>query len=144
MDTRYGVNFESLYAGGDNYTYTNCGSGACTTFNALSSNPPVSIANYTVAAGNVHYPPGATHGYDYYPAATVLSSIESFGEAAETAVPVNYHLWDFINNDPTVDDDCGGHWLTLWYQNMPGLGNTTVDPSRAGQPILNWWPFMYY
>ena len=144
MDTRYGVNFQSLYAGGDKYTYTNCGSGACTTLNAPSANPAASILNYTVAAGNVHYPPGAAQGYDTYPAATVLSSIETFGEAAETAVPVNYQLWDFINLDPAVDDDCGGRWLTFWYQNMPGLGNAAVDSSRSGQPMLNWWPFMYY
>jgi len=144
MDTKYGVNFQSLYAGGDNYVYSNCGSGACTTLGAPAAQPAATILNYVVAGGNVHYPPGATHGYDYYPAATVLSSIESFGDAAETAVPVNYHVWDFINNDATVDDDCGGHWLTFWYQNMPGLGNATVDPSRAGQPMLNWWVFMYY
>ncbi len=144
MNTRYGVNFQSLYVGGDNYTYTNCGGAACTTFNAPSATPPASISNYTVAAGNVHYPPGAAKNSDYYPASTVLSSIETFGEAAETAVPMNYHLWDFINQNPAVDDSCGGHWLTFWYQNMPGLGNTTVAPGGQGQPILNWWPFMYY
>jgi plastocyanin len=144
LETTYGVNFQSLYAGGDNYTYTNCGSGACTTLNAPSATPPATIKNYKVAAGNVHYPPGAAHGYDYYPTSTVLSSIETFGEASELAVPVSYHLWDFINQDPTVDDDCGGHFLTFWYQNMPGLNNATTDPSRAGQPMLNWWPFMYY
>jgi len=143
MDTRFGVDFQSLYAGGDNYTYTNCGSGACTTLNAPSANPPATIQNYTAVAGNVHYPPGAAQGYDYYPVATVLSSIETFGEAAETAVPVSYHLWDFINTDPAVDDDCGGHFLTFWYQNMPGNGNTAVNPAD-GQPMLNWWPFVYY
>ena len=144
MDTRYGVNFSSLYAGGDKFVYSNCGSGACTTLGAPSASPAATILNYVVAGGNVHYPPGATHGGDTYPAATVLSSIESFGDAGEAAVPVSTHLWDFINLDPAVDDDCGGHWLTFWYQNMPGLGNATVDPSRAGQPMLNWWPFMYY
>ena len=144
MNTRYGVGFQSLYAGGDNYVYSNCASGACTTLGAPKANPAATILNYVVAGGNVHYPPGAAHGLDDYPAATVLSSIESFGDAGEAAVPVSYHLWDFINNDPAVDDDCGGHWLTFWYQNMPGLGNATVDPSRAGQPLLNWWVFMYY
>ncbi len=144
MDTRYGVSFPSLYAGGDNYVYSNCGSGACTTLAAPSASPAATILNYVVAGGNVHYPPGATHGGDTYPAATVLSSIESFGDAAEAAVPASFHLWDFINQDPAVNDDCGGHWLTFWYQNMPGLGNATVDPSRSGQPMLNWWPFMYY
>ena len=144
MNTRYGVNFSSLYTGGDKYVYSNCSSGACTTLGAPSASPAATILNYAVAGGNVHYPPGATHGSDYYPAATVLSSIESFGDAAESAVPVGYRLWDFINQNPAVDDDCGGHWLTFWYQNMPGLENTTVDPSRSGQPMLNWWPFMYY
>ncbi|HEY1203459.1 MAG: immunoglobulin domain-containing protein [Bryobacteraceae bacterium] len=144
MNTQYGVSFPSLYAGGDSYTYTNCVSGVCTTLKALSSKPPVSVPNYKVVAGNVDYPPGAAKARDYYPLSTVLSSIETFGEAAQTAVPVNYHLWDFINQNPAVDDSCGGHWLTFWYQNMPGLNNTTVNPSNSGQPILNWWPFMYY
>jgi plastocyanin len=144
MDTAYGVSFQSLYTGGDNYTYSNCASGACTGLNAPAATPPASILNYVVAAGNVHYPPGATQGLDYTPAATVLSSIESFGDAAETAVPVSYHLWDFISQNPAVDGDCGGDFLTFWYQNMPGLGNATTDPSRSGQPMLNWWPFMYY
>jgi hypothetical protein len=144
MNTQYGVAFPSLYAGGDNYIYSNCGSGACTTLNAPSASPAATILNYALAGGNVQYPPGAAHGGDTYPAATVLSSIESFGDAAEAAVPVSYHLWDFLNLDAAVDDDCGGRWLTFWYQNMPGLGNATVDPSRSGQPMLNWWPFMYY
>ena len=142
MKTRYGVNFSSLCAGGDNYIYSNCGSGACTTLGAPSASPAAILLNYAVAGGNVHYPPGASHAGD--PAATVLSSIESFGDASEAAVPVSFHLWDFINQDSAGDDDCGGRWLTFWYQNMPGLGNATVDPSRSGQPMMNWWPFMYY
>jgi hypothetical protein len=144
LDTTYGVNFQSLYAAGNNYTYSNCGNGGCTTLGAPSATPPATISNYRVAAGNVHYPPGAARGSDYYPAATVPSSVETFGDAGEVAVPVNYHLWDFINLDPAVDDDCGGHFLTFWYQNMPGLDNATTDPGNSGQPMLNWWPFMYY
>jgi hypothetical protein len=139
MDTKYGVSFNSLYAGGNSYTYTTCGNnGARTTLNAPLANTPASINNYTAVAGNCHYPPGASQGYDYYPSSTVMSSMETFGQVGETPVPFNFSHWAYVN----TDDDCGGRWLTFWYQNFPGLDNNAFDPQ--GNPMLNWWPFMYY
>ncbi len=144
MDTRYGVSFQSLYAGGDDYTYSNCTSGGCTTLHAPLNNPtPATIANYAPVAGNCHYPPGAAQGYDYYPATTVMSSMETFGMAGETSVAFNYHgRWD--TRYSIFDDDCGGRFLMFWYQNLPGLDNIAVAPGDPTHAMLNWWPFMYY
>ena len=38
--------------------------------------------------------------------------------------------------------DCMGPALVWWFQNVPGLDNAALDD--AGQPMLNWWPFIYY
>ncbi len=135
MQTRYGTSFDSLYAGGDDYSYADCGGGGCTTLVA----PSGAVPSYAPRCGNTHYPPGATHGYDYYPTAAVPSTCESFAIAADAAAtPSDSSRWAALG----VDDDCGGKFLTYWYQNMPGLGATGTDPS--GQPLRNWWPFMYY
>lgn len=135
MAARYGTPFDSLYAAGDGYSYTDCGSGACTTLVTSSG----SVPGYAPRCGNTHYPPGATQGYDYYPTAAVPSTCESFAsDAAAAPSPSDPSRWSAL----PVDDDCGGKFLTWWYQNMPGLGATGTDPS--GQPLRNWWPFMYY
>ena len=49
--------------------------------------------------------------------------------------------WGYITADPSIDGDCGGKFLTYWYQNMPGLGNEARD---GADPMKNWWPFMFY
>lgn len=38
--------------------------------------------------------------------------------------------------------DCTGPWLVYWRQNMPGLDNLARD--NSGQPMKNWWPFLFY
>jgi len=130
-----GAPFPSLYAGGDAYSYEGCGSGACTTL----VHPSGRIHGYEVACGNVHYPPGAARGYDYYPEATVLSRCETFMQPWERAVPLDGHPWSSLEG---VNDDCGGRFLTWWMQHMPGLDNLARTPE--GEPMKNWWPFMYY
>jgi hypothetical protein len=135
MQARYGTTFASLYAGGDDYSYGACVGGVCSTL----FTPSESVADYSPRCGNTHYPPGATHGYDYTPVASVPTTCESFAIDSEAApIPSDPSRWTAL----PVDDDCGGRFLTYWYQNMPGLGATALDPS--GAPLRNWWPFMYY
>ena len=38
--------------------------------------------------------------------------------------------------------DCTGPWQVWWYQNIPGLDNASRDD--AGNPMLSWWPFLFY
>lgn len=138
MDTRCGVSFDSLYAGGDDYGYTSCNSsGVCSSL----VHPQGTIANYRPVCGNTHYPPGATYGYDYMPADAVWSSCESYGKPNSQAEVFDSSNWDYLTHDSSIDADCGGKFLTYWYQNMPGLENDAMDGST---PMKNWWPFMYY
>jgi len=130
-----GTTFTSLYGGGDDYSYGGCADGVCTTL----VTPSGTVPGYAPRCGNTHYPPGATHGYDYAPVASVPTTCESFAlDLDAAAIPSDPSRWTSL----PVDDDCGGRFLTYWYQNMPGLGATGVD--RDGQPLRNWWPFMYY
>ena len=138
MDSRYGAPFGSLYAGGDDYSYSNCDSnGVCDSL----VHPGGSIPTYRPVCGNTHYPPGATYGYDYSPANAVRSSCERYGKQGGQAEVFDSSKWDYLSNDPNIDGDCGGKFLTYWYQNMPGLDNDAWDGST---PMKNWWPFMYY
>jgi hypothetical protein len=138
MDSRYDVAFSSLYAGGDDYSYTDCDpDGVCDTL----VHPQGTITPYRPNCGNTHYPPGATHGYDYGPVASVLSGCEGFGQPGAVAEPFSAALWSDITANPDLNGDCGGNFLMFWFQNMPGLGNEArVDEV----PMKNWWPFMYY
>ena len=145
LATRYGAPFDSLYAGGDDYAYGDCnGAGVCDSLSYPAGNgyPAGTISGYQPACGNVHYAPGAAHGYDYEPQATVRSFCESFQKPAEAATALSFHNWDYITQDPAIDGDCGGKFLVYWYQNMPGLDNDAFD--LDGAPMKNWWPFMYY
>ncbi len=138
-DARHGAPFSSLYAGGNDYSYEDCDrQGVCETLR----HPAGTISPYRTACGNVHYPPGAAEGYDYEPSDAVLSFCESFGQAAEAASPMSSEAWAHLTADPTIDGDCGGKFLTYWFQNMPGLGNRAFGAD--GRPAKNWWVFMYY
>jgi len=138
MDSRYGAPFDSLYAGGDDYSYSNCDSdGVCDSM----IHPDGTISTYRPVCGNTHYPPGATYGYDYMPVNSVRSSCESYGKQGGQAEVFNSGNWDYLTNNPNIDGDCGGKFLTYWCQNMPGLDNDAWD---GATPMKNWWPFMYY
>lgn len=135
MAQRYGAPIASLYAGDNDYSYTNCAASGCTTL----VSPSLTIDDYAPRCGNVHYPPGAAFGYDYYPTASVPSGCESYAtDRGATLAPSDPSRWQNL----PVDDDCGGRFLTWWYQNMPGLG--VRGTWGNGQLLLNWWPFMYY
>lgn len=144
MDTKYGIGWSSLYGQtGDVYLYASPnGLGAMTVLTAPNANPPVSISNYRPVGGNTHYPPGAAHGYDYLPVATVMSSMETFMKPGSVAVPFNTTKWAYLMNDTLISDDNGGKWLTYWCQNVPGYLNDSLDDD--GKPMKNWWVFWYY
>jgi hypothetical protein len=137
MRSRFGVSFDSLYAGGDSYTYSDCTRGVCT---SLGYGVGQSIASYHAGCGNAHYPPGAARGYDYAPTAGVMSYCEDFLVPGAPLKPAN-RRW---LNDPTYAsfEGAGAKFYLYWFQNHPGRGNQAID--AAGNPIKNWWPFMYY
>ena len=42
----------------------------------------------------------------------------------------------------SVAGDCMGKWIVYWRQAMPGLDNTCTDDN--GDPMPNWWVFLFY
>jgi hypothetical protein len=38
--------------------------------------------------------------------------------------------------------DCGAPWQVYWRQSMPGLDNLAIGAD--GEPMKNWWPFLFY
>ncbi len=41
-----------------------------------------------------------------------------------------------------IAGDCMGAWLVYWRQNMPNAHCPALDDE--GQPMKNWWPFLFY
>ena len=146
MDKRFGAPFKSLYEDDrpEKYTYADPKDGACTAllYPASGHFPAGRIQGYEPVAGNVHYPPGAAHGYDYHPKAAVYSRCETFMKPGEAAQPFSKENYAYLTSDPAIDKDGGGDFLVYWYQNMPGLQNEARDSS--GRAMRNWWVFMYY
>lgn len=127
---RYGAPFRSLYEAGDDYAYDGCSTGGCATLRAGKT----TISSYSTACGNVHYPPGAARGYDYYPRAAVPSTCEGFASGSRAPTRSDPNRWRKL----PVDDDCGGRFLTYWMQNMPNV------PPASGPPRHpNWLALMY-
>jgi len=90
--------------------------------------------------GNVHFPPNARSHYDYATTdVSVLTSCDSFGHAGGAKSIVNATIWAGYEQ---IYDDCGGGFLTWWYQNMPwhGSGSKNSDGSRMLSP----GPFLFY
>jgi hypothetical protein len=38
--------------------------------------------------------------------------------------------------------DCGGGWQIYWRQSIPGFDNQAF--AEDGEPMKNWWPFLFY
>jgi len=102
------------------------------------------IEPYIARGGSVHFPPGARHHYDLDSPCTVLSTIENYRlrngpDGQDLATEFNIRLIEAVGD---VAPDCMGKWMVFWRQCMPGLDNACVDDD--GQPMKNWWPFLFY
>jgi len=91
------------------------------------------------AGGNVHFMPNGRFDYDLEGQGPVLSTIETWRQPDQQAVP-----WtpEPLERYRDFAPDCMGRWVVYWRQNMPGLGNTALDDE--GRPMKNWWPFLFY
>lgn len=102
------------------------------------------LSPYVAAGGNVHFPPNARRHYDQANEIPVLSTIEDWrigsGEDGEDiAKPWTI---DCLKRYEQLAPDCMGKWLVYWRQNVPGLDNLSKDDE--GQPMKNWWVFLFY
>jgi hypothetical protein len=102
------------------------------------------IDPYDSVCGNVHFPPNARMHYDQSSPYTVMTTCEGFGlgggpNGNDVAQPFSIQVFDpYMELAP----DCMGAFLVYWRQNFPGLNNDAVDDQ--GEPMLNWWPYIFY
>lgn len=142
LNTRYGTPFESWYA---------CGAGTeCVTFTSESSVTydtgflQGAIPDYVPACGNVHFPPNGRRHYDLESPYTALSTCEHFrfGDGALGADQAVPFATSKFSDYSAIAGDCMGPWLVFWMQSIPGFANRSRD--LDGQPMLAWWPFLFY
>jgi len=97
------------------------------------------IDPYDPVCGNVHFAPNGRNHYDLQSPYTVRTSCEHFRDG--TGQMTDCNMADFASYE-SIASDCDGPFLVWWRQNMPGLDNNAKDDQ--GQPMLNWWPFLFY
>jgi hypothetical protein len=135
LDRRYKIPFESLYLKGEHpVDYP-----TPTTLRYRAGWRRHTVEPYVVAGGNVHFMPNGRFDYDLDGAGPVLSTIETWRQPGEQALPWTPEVLDRYR---ALAGDCMGRWVVYWRQNLPGLGNTALDDD--GRPIKNWWPYLFY
>ena len=143
FDKRYGVPFNELYRTdpgvADSITYP-----TKTSMVVKVKGKEHKIDPYVAIGGSVHFPPGARHHYDLDSPYTVKSTIENYRlrngpNGEDLALEFNK---DKFARFADVAPDCMGRWMVYWRQCLPGLDNRCVDD--AGQPMRNWWVFLFY
>lgn len=97
------------------------------------------IEDYDARCGNVHWPPNARHHYDLDGPDAVVSSCTHWRDGTGETEPYDGSQHDVYRD---FAPDCMGPFLVWWRQNIPGLHNTALDDD--GQPMRNWWPFLFY
>ena len=102
------------------------------------------LENYTALAGNVHFLPNGRYHYDSQNTQGVFSTIEDWRIGRGSGGRDKASLWSVerIQSYREQAPDCMGPWLIYWRQNFPGLDNRQKDDH--GQPMKNWWPFLFY
>lgn len=143
LDTKYGLPFPNLYALG-------CSTPPCVDF----PTPTKAVFDHggTIeerdpfdgVCGNVHFPPNGRSHYDYASDATVTSSCAGFGGNAlacgsDQPAEVTSDLWAAYD---AIHGDCGGGFLTWWYQSMPAHGSKQAFAD--GRAMKSVWPFLFY
>jgi hypothetical protein len=111
--------------------------------------PAFEIEGFGAGCGNVHFAPHSRFHYDYEgqsAGVTASASCEHYGLAdgeagADQTTLISYDTYRAYNQDPAYRD-CGGGWSIYMRQNFPGFANPARDVD--GQPMKNWWPFLYY
>jgi len=134
--------FQSLYGVGCDATAPNTCVEHPTPTSAIFHNSGNLISKDDVdfVCGNVHFPPNGRSHYDYENVEqSVLSSCTSFGQKIVARSTVNATLWQKYD---AQYGDCGGGFLTWWYQNMPWHGSHTRNAD--GSAMLSPGPFLFY
>jgi hypothetical protein len=97
------------------------------------------IDPYDPVCGNVHFAPNGRQHYDLDSPSRVRTSCAHFRDGS--GLTDVFTTADFAPYE-NIASDCDGPFLVWWRQNMPGLNNNAKDDQ--GNPMLNWWPFLFY
>jgi hypothetical protein len=142
LDSRFGLAWDSWYIcpiGVDCLSYPSPTSASYDIEGVTGTLDP-----YDPVCGNVHWPPNARHHYDLDSPFTVQSTCLGYrrgGGPGDADVPLPFTSNEF-RRYRRLAPDCMGEWLVWWRQNVPGPDNGLLDDD--GNPLLNWWPFVYY
>jgi hypothetical protein len=161
LDTKYNLPFSSWYAlSGSNppesvpnslcdyIKWTSPTSIAWTTtpFDKVCTvEPPRTTLNpYVPACGSVHFPPNARRHYDDFNTFVVNSTCQGWRrhegsggqDLARGFSNATFAQYNALAND------CEGGFNVWWRQNMPGYNSGIKD--NAGQPMLSWFPYLFY
>jgi hypothetical protein len=145
LDTRYGApvaNLDDLCAGG----VTPCVQYPTSTSleSVVDGGPRFRLENYGRGCGAPEFPPNAATKWDYESKTVVNARCEHYGlgdaqDGSDLPSPYSFDTVSALAADYT---DCGGAWQIYVRQSMPGLDNKAHD--AQGQPMRNWWPFLFY
>ncbi|MCB9703594.1 MAG: hypothetical protein H6711_16995 [Myxococcales bacterium] len=138
LGKRYGVPFQSWYScpyGQPCVDYPS----ATSAHYSLSADVEGTIDPFDPVCGNVHWPPNGRQHYDLSSPHEVMSSCVHYRDGSGESEPYTSSLHQAYSK---LAPDCMGPFIVWWRQNMPGLDNGALDDE--GQPMLNWWPFLFY
>ena len=137
LDTRYGLPFDSWYASSGNGYALSYPTESSVTYYVQGNRG--TINPYDPICGNVHFAPNGRKHYDLDSPSAVRTSCTHYRDGSgQTDLFTRSDFESYLSLAP----DCMGGFLIWWRQNMPGLNNTALDDE--GNPMLNWWPFLFY
>jgi hypothetical protein len=149
LDDSYGTPFGDFYM--CPYDTTQCVQYPTPTraTNGSASNQSFNIEGYGIGCGNVHFAPHSRGHYDFENSSagvTAAATCEGYGlgagpNGADVTTDIDYDVYRSYNQDSALND-CGGGWQTYMRQSFPGYQNQAKD--MDGQPMKNWWPFLFY
>ncbi len=143
LNTKYGLGFDSWYGfcriDVPPYDCLSYPSETSMIYSHPDMTPAGRINDYNAVCGNVHFTPNARNHYDLDSPHTVRTSCSHYRDGSGATEDFSI---DLFRRYDSLAPDCMGSWLVWWRQNFPGLDNDSLDDQ--GNPMLNWWPFLFY
>ncbi|MES1209612.1 MAG: hypothetical protein ABUS79_27050 [Pseudomonadota bacterium] len=102
------------------------------------------INPFRQGCGSSRFPPNARAYGDFVNGAPVQSRCAGFrlGGGQDGGDVYAAYTSSTVAAQESAFPDCGGGWQIYWRQSMPGAGNQARDAN--GNPLKNWWPYLYY
>ncbi|HJL17974.1 MAG TPA: hypothetical protein RMH99_20075 [Sandaracinaceae bacterium LLY-WYZ-13_1] len=101
------------------------------------------IDPYDPICGNAHWPPNARRHYDVTHPGEVLTTCRDWRRGSDggedRAELVSAADWAEYE---ALAPDCTGAFAVWWWQSFPSVDRQAIDDD--GQPMHNWWPYLFY